>query len=63
MPFYDYKCTECDNKINDYRKGISEAHPTTCPNCNKEGLIQSYDNHESIVQYKGKGWMKTDGKY
>lgn len=63
MPFYDYKCEECGHLIKDYRKGITEDHPKTCPECSKEALVQSYDNYDSLVQYKGKGWMKTDGKY
>lgn len=63
MPFYDYKCQECGHLIKDYRKRITEDHPTVCPKCKEESLVQSYDNYDSIVQYKGKGWMKTDGKY
>lgn len=63
MPFYDYRCKECGNLILDHRKGISEPHLITCPECNKDSLEQSYDNHESFVQYKGKGWFKTSGKY
>lgn len=63
MPFYDYKCNECGHLIKDHKKGISEPHPTTCPECDKEGLSQSYENYDSLVQYKGKGWMKTTGQY
>jgi len=63
MPYYDYKCSECGHFEKDHRKGISEPHPTKCPACEKDALMQSYDNYDSMVQYKGKGWMKTDGKY
>lgn len=63
MPFYDYKCEACGHMIKDHKKGISEPHPTICPECEAESLVQSYENYDSLVQYKGGGWMKTDGKY
>lgn len=63
MPFYDYKCEACGHLIKDYKKSISADHLTVCPECKEESLVQSYDNYDALVQYKGKGWMKTDGKY
>ena len=63
MPYYDYMCPDCGFIMKDHRKGISEPHPTKCPECVKDGLVQSYADHDSMVQYKGKGWFKTDGKY
>jgi putative FmdB family regulatory protein len=63
MPYYDYRCAECGHFVKDHRKGITEPHLTDCPACNQPALSQSYDNYDSMVQYKGKGWMKTDGKY
>jgi putative FmdB family regulatory protein len=63
MPYYDYKCGECGHAVKDFKKGINDSHLIECPKCKKETLTQSYENYDSIVQYKGKGWMKTDGKY
>jgi putative FmdB family regulatory protein len=62
MPAYDYKCDSCGH-VFEVTKKISDPHPTECPDC-KCGPVQRYhgaaDQH---VVYKGKGWMKTDGKY
>lgn len=58
---FDYKCKEC-GKVCEVSKSIMDAHPTKCPKCNKEGLERYFASPPS-VEYKGKGWMKTDGKY
>lgn len=44
-------------------KKITEPHPTECPNCNSTTIERYHGNSDQLVQYKGKGWMKTDGKY
>lgn len=62
MPRYDYKCTECNHLIKDHMKSIKEPHPTTCPECNKEALQQSYEEHKPRVEYKGKHWHEASGK-
>lgn len=62
MPMYDYICVTC-GKIFEVRKGINDPHPIECINC-KCGPIERYHgNSDPLVQYKGKGWFKTDGKY
>lgn len=43
-------------------KSIKDPHPTECPTCKKHGLERTFLAAPS-VEYKGKGWMKTDGKY
>lgn len=58
---FDYKCNEC-GKLSEINKSISAPHPTTCPKCKREGLERTFISAPS-VEYKGKGWMKTDGKY
>lgn len=63
MPYYDYKCKKCKHEINDYKKGINDPHLILCPKCHTDSLTQAFNNHNSSVQYKGKGWFKTDGKY
>ena len=61
MPFYDYKCTECGHFVKDFNKRITEDHPTTCPKCGKEGLLQSYEGHKPHVELKG-DWHEASGK-
>lgn len=58
---YDYKCNVCGN-ICEINKSIVDPHPTECPNCKQNGLERIFLS-APIVEYKGKGWMKTDGKY
>jgi len=61
MPFYDYRCGECDT-ISEFSKRINDPHPTICPKCGEEGLERIHTS-PTFVEYKGKGWFKTDGKY
>ena len=63
MPYYDYKCTICGHTIKDHRKGLNEPHLTACDKCYNESLEQTFEEHNSLVQYKGKCWFKTGGKY
>ena len=58
---YDYRCTAC-GEVCELNKSIKDPHPTTCPSCKQEGL-ERYFAAAPSVEYKGKGWMKTDGKY
>ena len=62
MPSYDYICS-CCKKIWEVTKGINDPHPTECPDCKTGPIDRYHGNNEQFVQYKGKGWMKTDGKY
>jgi putative FmdB family regulatory protein len=63
MPLYDYKCIPCGN-IFEVKKSVNEPNPTDCPNC-KCGPVERYHASDTtgLVQYKGPGWFKTDGKY
>ena len=62
MPLYDYVCPSCGH-IWEISKSMMDPHPTECPDC-KCGPVERYHgNSGQFVQYKGKGWFKTDGKY
>ena len=63
MPLYDYICATC-GKIFEVKKSINDPHPNECPSC-RCGPVERYHGSDisQLVQYKGKGWMKTDGKY
>jgi putative FmdB family regulatory protein len=58
---FDYRCKECGEVV-EIDKKIIDPHPTKCPKCDKDGLERYFASAPS-VEYKGKGWMKTDGKY
>jgi putative FmdB family regulatory protein len=58
---FDYKCNEC-GEFTEVNKSIKDPHPTECPFCKKDGLERTFIAAPS-VEYKGKGWFKTDGKY
>jgi putative FmdB family regulatory protein len=61
MPYYDYECLKCGHSI-EIKKGMNDPHPTTCEKCGVQALIRIH-NSPASVEYKGKGWFKTDGKY
>jgi hypothetical protein len=58
---FDYKCNQCGEFV-EINKSIKDPHPTQCPKCNVFGLERTFTS-PPIVEYKGKGWMKTCGKY
>lgn len=61
MPLYEFRCEQCD-KVSEFQLKMSDAYPTLCPACGKEGLkkIMSLP----AFQLKGSGWYKDayDGK-
>ena len=63
MPLYDYVCEACGH-VFETKKSIDDPAPGSCPKC-KQGPVSRYFTSESsgFVEFKGKGWFKTDGKY
>jgi putative FmdB family regulatory protein len=62
MPAYDYICASC-SKIFEVTKQINDPHPSECPDCRTGPVERYHAGSKQFIQYKGKGWMKTDGKY
>jgi putative FmdB family regulatory protein len=62
MPLYDYTCTSCDH-IWEVSKKMTDPNPAECPNCKSNNVEKYWGETKQLVQYKGKGWFKTDGKY
>lgn len=61
MPTYDYLCENCGNIVHIFKK-INDPHATQCPSCHEHSLVRTF-NSAPGVEFKGKGWFKTDGKY
>lgn len=61
MPLYDFQCLKCNHEV-EIRKRMVDPSPTICPACGEDALVQVHKSAPS-VEYKGKGWFKTDGKY
>jgi putative FmdB family regulatory protein len=61
MAFFDYECLKCNYQF-ELRKSINDPHPTICPECGEQALVQVH-LHAPAVDFKGPGWFKTDGKY
>ena len=59
MPIYEYQCQDCGYEFETIQK-ISEDPLTTCPNCNKDGLIKKIS--AAGFRLKGGGWYETDFK-
>ena len=58
MPRYDYACSACGEVV-EFRHGINEAGPRTCPNCGREGTMRK-TFAAPTVHFKGSGWAKKD---
>lgn len=58
MPTYEYRCTECGNRLEAMQR-MSDAPLTTCPACHKEGLKRVVSGGAGVL-YKGEGWYVTD---
>jgi len=56
MPLYEYKCNECQKKIEVIQR-ISDPPYTHCPSCG--GEVKKVISAPAI-QFKGSGFYKTD---
>ncbi|MBD3413312.1 MAG: zinc ribbon domain-containing protein [Candidatus Aminicenantes bacterium] len=56
MPLYEYKCSQCDKKIEIIQK-IGDKSPIKCPFCG--GKLKKLISIPAI-QFKGSGWYVTD---
>jgi putative FmdB family regulatory protein len=57
MPIYEYRCTDCDHKLEALQR-FSDAPLRTCPVCGKETLTKLVS--AAGFQLKGSGWYQTD---
>ena len=57
MPIYEYRCTDCDHKLEALQR-FSDAPLRTCPACGKETLTKLVS--AAGFQLKGSGWYQTD---
>ena len=59
MPIYEYKCTECDHRLEKLQK-MSDDPLKDCPKCGKSALTKLVS--ASSFKLKGTGWYETDFK-
>ncbi|MBC7795827.1 MAG: zinc ribbon domain-containing protein [Pyrinomonadaceae bacterium] len=57
MPIYEYKCSNCENKLETMQK-ISDEPLKVCPKCGAEKLEKQWSL--SGFQFKGSGWYVSD---
>ena len=59
MPIYEYKCSECDQRLEILQK-ISDDPAKTCPGCGNDSLRKLVS--AAAFKLKGSGWYETDFK-
>lgn len=59
MPIYEYKCDDCDHRLEKLQK-ISDEPIKTCPECGKDTLRKLVS--AAAFKLKGTGWYETDFK-
>jgi len=59
MPIYEYKCTECQHRLEKLQK-MSDDPLKDCPECGKSSLTKLVS--ASSFKLKGTGWYETDFK-
>jgi putative FmdB family regulatory protein len=59
MPIYEYKCTECEHRLEKLQK-MSDDPLKDCPECGKPSLSKLVS--ASSFKLKGTGWYETDFK-
>jgi len=57
MPIYEYRCTQCQHKLESLQR-FSDAPLVTCPACGKDALTKLVS--AAGFQLKGSGWYQTD---
>lgn len=58
MPLFEYKCNDCDNIWEEFRK--TQQDPETCPECLKTDIKRLISKSNFVL--KGNGWYQTDFK-
>lgn len=58
MPTYDYECTACGHRLEEFQS-ISADPLTKCPACKKKKLQRLFGTGAAIV-FKGSGFYQTD---
>ncbi|MEM6998252.1 MAG: zinc ribbon domain-containing protein [Pseudomonadota bacterium] len=59
MPIYEYKCDDCDHRLEKLQK-ISDDPIKSCPECGEETLRKLVS--AAAFKLKGTGWYETDFK-
>ncbi len=59
MPIYEYKCTECDHRLEKLQK-MNDDPLKDCPECSQSALVKLVS--ASRFKLKGTGWYETDFK-
>ncbi len=59
MPIYEYKCTECEHRLEKLQK-MNDDPLKDCPECGKSSLTKLVS--ASSFKLKGSGWYETDFK-
>ncbi len=59
MPIYEYRCTECDHRLEKLQR-MADDPLKDCPECNKPALKKLVS--AAAFKLKGSGWYETDFK-
>ncbi len=59
MPFYEYKCGNCENNF-EIQQNINDEPLKTCTKCERQELKRVF--HTSAIIFKGSGFYTTDYK-
>jgi putative FmdB family regulatory protein len=62
MPTYDYECEACGDAFETYQK-ISAEPLRLCTHCGKENLVRKVGGGRATLQFRGKGFYRTDYAY
>ena len=57
MPTYDYQCSDCGHRFEQFQK-MSDARVKTCPQCG--GKVNRLIGTGAAVIFKGSGFHSTD---
>jgi putative FmdB family regulatory protein len=60
MPTYEYECSKCGHRFEEFQ-GITAKPLLICPKCNKKGLTRLIGAGAGLI-FKGSGFYATDYK-
>lgn len=58
MPTYDYECSGCEHRFEQFQK-ITDDPLAVCPKCKRKKLIRLFGTGAAVV-FKGSGFYQTD---
>jgi putative FmdB family regulatory protein len=60
MPFYEYRCSDCEKTFTAMRKMDARNDPIECEHCKSNNTTLNVTTNKTMFQLKGDKWRKGE---